>query len=208
VTVLLLIRHGNTDLTGKRLYGRRPGVHLSEEGHRQAERLAERLKEVRLTALYVSPLERCTETAEPVAAACGLQARRAPGLAEIDYGRWTGRTFGSLARTRLWRRVHRVPSSVRFPGGETLAEAQRRVVAVLEDLAGRHPRGAVALVTHGDVIKLAVAHYAGIHIDLYQRIEAGPGSIAAVALRDGIPVVLRVNDTGTLDDLVPRTGSR
>jgi probable phosphoglycerate mutase len=97
---------------------------------------------------------------------------------------------------------------VRFPGGETLGEAQRRVVAVLEELAGRHPRGAVALVTHGDVIKLAVAHYAGVHIDLYQRIEAGPGSISAVALRDGAPLVLRVNDTGTLEDLVPRTGSR
>jgi probable phosphoglycerate mutase len=203
VTVLLLVRHGTTELTGKRLYGRTPGVHLSEEGRRQADHLADRLRPLRLSALYASPMERCIETAEPVAEATGLEVHALPGLAEIDYGRWAGRSFASLARTRLWRRAHRVPSGVRFPDGETLGEAQLRTVRTLEEIAERHPRGSVAVITHGDVIRLALAHYAGVHLDLYQRLEAGPGSVSAVALREGMAAVLRLNDMGTLEDLAP-----
>jgi probable phosphoglycerate mutase len=59
------------------------------------------------------------------------------------------------------------------------------------------------VVTHGDVIRLALAHFAGVHLDLYQRFEAGPGSISAVSFHEGGTTVLRVNDTGTLEDLAP-----
>jgi probable phosphomutase (TIGR03848 family) len=203
VTTLLLLRHGTTDLTGKRLYGRSQDVHLSEEGRRQADQLGERVAALRPSALYTSPIGRCAETAERIAAACRLEARELEGLAEIDYGRWTGRSFASLARTRLWRRVHRVPSSVRFPDGETLAEAQRRIVDALETIVERHPQGLVAVVSHGDPIAMALAHYSGIHLDLFQRLQVSPASISAVAVHDGLPRVLLVNDTGTLEHLRP-----
>jgi probable phosphomutase (TIGR03848 family) len=203
VTTLLLLRHGTTDLTGKRLYGRSQDVHLSEEGRRQADHLGERLGPLRPSALYTSPIGRCVETAERIAAACRLEARELKGLAEIDYGRWTGRSFASLARTRLWRRVHRVPSSVRFPDGETLSEAQRRIVDALETIVERHPRGLVAVVSHGDPIAMALAHYAGIHLDLFQRLQVSPGSISAVAVNDGLPRILVINDAGTLERLRP-----
>jgi len=202
VTVVLLVRHAVTDATGKRLYGRAAGVHLSEEGLAQAKRVAARLAEVPVAALYSSPLERCVETAEPIAEACRLAVRVLPDVTEVDYGELTGRTFAALARTRLWRRLHAAPSTVRFPGGESLAAAQERVVETLRSLAERHSRSLVALVSHGDPIRLALAHYGGVHIDLYQRIEAAPSSISAVAL-DGVPRILRLNDTGTLGDLVP-----
>jgi probable phosphomutase (TIGR03848 family) len=208
VTILLLLRHGTTDLTGKRLYGRSQDVHLSEEGHRQADHLGERLAPLRPSALYSSPIGRCVETAERIAAACRLETRELDGLAEIDYGRWTGRSFASLARTRLWRRVHRVPSSVRFPGGETLTEAQRRIVDALETLVERHPRGLVAVVSHGDPIAMALAHYSGVHLDLFQRLQVSPGSISAVAVEDGLPRILLVNDAGTLEHLRPPRGGR
>lgn len=203
MTTLLLLRHGTTDLTGKRLYGRSQDVHLSEEGRRQADHLGERLGPLRPSALYTSPIGRCVETAERIAAACRLEARELEGLAEIDYGRWTGRSFASLARTRLWRRVHRVPSSVRFPDGETLSEAQRRIVDALETIVERHPRGLVAVVSHGDPIAMALAHYAGIHLDLFQRLQVSPGSISAVAVNDGLPRILVINDAGTLERLRP-----
>lgn len=204
MAVLLLIRHGVTDATGKHLYGRGPGVHLSRRGRDQAEGLAERVAGVRLDAIYSSPLERCMETAEPVAGAAGLPVRTLPGVLEVDVGRWTGRTFASLRRTRQWRLIHEVPSATAFPGGESLAAAQLRTVAALEEVAERHPRGAVAVVSHGDPIRLALAHYAGIHLDLFRRLEAAPGSISAVAVGRGEPRLLLVNGTGTLDNLAPR----
>lgn len=203
MTLLLFVRHGTTDLTGKRLYGRSPGVHLSEDGRRQAEAVARRLTPVRPTALYTSPIDRCTETAAAIAEACGLQAVRVPDLAEIDYGRFTGRSFASLARTRLWRRLHRVPSGVRFPDGETLNEAQARMVSALEAIAGRHPRGRVAVVSHADPICMALAHYAGLHIDLFMRLQVSPGSVSAVRVEDAGLKVLMVNDTGSLAHFGP-----
>ena len=204
VAVLLLIRHGVTDATGKHLYGRGPGVHLSELGRDQAKHLARRVGGVPLEAVYSSPLERCMETAEAVGEATGLSVRPLPGVLEIDVGRWTGRTFSSLRRTKQWRLIHELPSATTFPGGESLAAAQHRTVAALEEVAGRHPGGAVAVVSHGDPIRLALAHYAGLHLDLFRRLEAAPGSVSAVAVGRGAPRVLRVNDTGALDDLMPR----
>ena len=202
--LLLLVRHALTDLTGKRLYGRSEGIPLSDRGREQAKALAARFEDVPLDALYTSPLDRCEETAAPIAEATGLEARPLPGVLEIDYGEWTGRPFTSLRRLKLWKEFHGgTPSAPRFPGGETLAEAQRRAVTAVAELSERHPKETVAVVTHGDVVALILAHYAGIHIDLFQRLEIAPASVTSIALGDGSPKIRRVNDIGTLADLAP-----
>lgn len=203
MTHLLLIRHGRADAKKNRLYGTTPGIHLSDEGREQATRVAARLSSVKLAAVYSSPFERCLETAEAVAAGRDVVVKTLSDLGEVDYGEWTGRTFAALRRTVLWRQVHRLPSSVRFPGGESLQEVRDRGVRALEEIAAQHRNGVVAVVTHGDVIRLVLAHYAGIHIDLFHRLVADPASVTAVALSDGPPRILRVNDTGILTDLVP-----
>lgn len=202
MAVLLLIRHAVTEQTGKRLYGRTPGIVLSEEGRAQAERLGERLGEVPVAAVYTSPLERCMETARAIAAGRGMKPRVDRRLLEVDYGDWTGRSFPALRRTKMWARVRSAPSGVRFPSGESLVEVQRRAVAALDGLALRHPRATLAVVSHGDVVRLALAHYAGVHIDLFQRIAVEPASVSAIALDGDGPRILRMNDTGALRDLV------
>jgi probable phosphomutase (TIGR03848 family) len=204
MALMLLIRHAVTEDTGKRLYGRRPGVHLSERGRRQAASLADRLRGLPVASVYCSPLERCVETAEPIAEALGLTARIDRGLLETDLGEWTGRTFGQLRRARAWRRLLTLPSVTRFPGGESLPEVQARVVRSLAEIAERHPRSLVVVVSHGDPIRLALAHYLGLALDLSGRLHVPPGCVSAVALGDGPPSILRVGDTGTLEDLVRR----
>ena len=213
MTLMLLVRHALTDTTGKTLSGQTPGIHLSDAGRGQAQATAERLAGLRLAAVYASPLERCVETAEVVAAPHRLAVIPSPGLLEVDYGRWTGRPLTQLTRTALWRRVMQAPSSVRFPDGESLEEVQWRVTGAIGEMVERHPTSTVAAVTHAEAIRLALAHYAGVHLDLFQRLVVLPGSVSAVALGDGPPRVLRLNDTGTLDDLRlrprrrPRSGS-
>lgn len=207
-TVLLLVRHGVTDATGKRLYGRTPEVHLSERGRAQAEALAERLAALPVRAVFSSPLERCRETAAPIARALGLRVRTDRGVLETDIGAWTGRTFGQIRRSGLWRQILAVPSSARFPEGESLAEVQARTVKALEVIASRHPTEIVVVVSHGDPIRLALAHYAGAHIDHFQRFEVAPGSVSAVAIGGRAPRVLLLNDTGDLSDLLPRRTPR
>lgn len=208
MTLLLLIRHAVTAVTGKRLSGATPGIHLSDEGRSQAARLSERLAPLRLSGIYTSPLERCAETAEAIAAPRGLEVHALEDLIEVGYGTWTGRPLAQLAKTALWKRIQQSPSSVRFPGGETLTEVQRRCVAALDGLAARHPRAVVAVVSHADVIRLAVAHYAGVHLDLFQRIIVSPASVTVIGLSDRIPRIIRMNDTGSLGDLVGPPRSR
>lgn len=198
MTHIYLIRHAENDYVGKKLAGWKPGVHLNEKGRRQAQALAERLAGVRLEAVYSSPLERAIETAAPLAQARRLPILRRPALGEVKYGEWTGRSLKALARTRLWRVVQFRPSAVRFPGGETFPELQMRVVGALEAIRAEHPKGAVAVVSHGDAIRVAVAHYLGVHLDLFQRIMISPASITILHLSDGLPRLLRLNDTGPM----------
>jgi probable phosphoglycerate mutase len=210
MALLLLIRHAVTDATGSRLSGRTPGIHLSERGREQAKALAERLAAVPLATIHSSPLERCIETAEALTSGRTVGVTPDPGLLEVAYGRWTGRPLVQLARTKLWAKVQQSPSSARFPGGESLAEVQQRSIDALGAIATGHPRGIVAAVTHADVIRLALANYAGVHLDLFQRLVVSPASVSAVLLGDRIPRVVRMNDTGSLRDLVPgrRPGRR
>ncbi len=209
MTLLLLIRHGSTTATDKGvLAGWTPGIHLSDGGREQAERLAERLRGLPIRAVYSSPLERCRETAAPLAAARGLRPMVRSGLGEVRYGRWTGRPLRQLARTKLWRTVMQVPSRARFPDGESLLEVQERAVRETERIVAAHPRSAVAIVSHGDVIRLLLAHFGGAHTDMFQRLIVDPGSVSAVFAGDGLPRILKVNDTGDLADLAPSKAAR
>ena len=195
MTTFLLIRHATNDTVGKSIAGW-SDVSLNEEGRAQAERLAGRLAGARVAALYSSPLARARETAAPLARALGLEVQTSEALGEIRFGDWTGRTLDELDRDPRWRSFNTFRSATRVPGGELMLEAQTRFVAELERLRERHPRASVAVVSHGDLIKAAVAHYAGIHLDLFQRIEIGPASASIVEVDDHGPRILLLNDTG------------
>jgi probable phosphomutase (TIGR03848 family) len=204
MTMVFLIRHGLTDHTGTRLYGRTPGIHLSQRGREQAERLAERFARVRLAAVYSSPLERCMETAGPLALSQGLRVTRRPGLIEMDAGAWTNRPLSGLARTKLWQRIQRTPSEAAFPDGESFAAANARLVGELGQIAGRHPKGRVAVVSHSDSIRMMLTHVAGAHLDQFQRMIVDTASVSVVTVGAGIPRLFLVNE---VDAPLARFGS-
>jgi probable phosphoglycerate mutase len=208
MTVLLLIRHAHTDTAGKRLTGWARGVHLNERGRREAAALSDRLDGIPIRAIYSSPLERCRETAAPLARRLGLSVAARRGLLEVDYGDWTGRAIASVRRSKLWRVVQHTPSRIRFPGGESLLEVQTRAVAEIERIALAHPDDLVAVVTHADVVRLALAHFLGMPLDGLQRLVVDPASVSVIGLGDGSTRLLKVNDTGDLAALrPPRRGS-
>ncbi len=193
-TYLLLIRHGENDWVGThRLAGRTPGVHLNDTGRVQSVRLAEQLAHQPISAIYSSPLERCLETAQPLADALGLPVIQEPGVLEVDYGEWRGGDLKELAKTPEWHSVQHFPSSFRFPGGETLHEVQTRAVWALERIVRNHPNQLVAVLSHGDVIRTALAHFMGTPLDLFQRIQIATASISALAFHDLRPSVLFTN---------------
>jgi probable phosphomutase (TIGR03848 family) len=195
MTDILLIRHGENEYTrtGK-LAGWTPDVHLNQKGQAQAQALAGHLSGAPIKALYSSPLERAMETALPLARAKALRIRKFEGVGEVRYGDWTGKSLKSLARTKLWAVVQRYPATMAFPNGETFRAVQARAVNAVETVAAKHPKQLIAIFSHGDVIKLILAHYLGMPIDLFQRIMIGTGSISHIRLTGGMPFVLKVNE--------------
>ncbi len=204
-TTVLLVRHGQTPTTGKVLPGRAKGLHLADEGVRQAEITAGRIAELGgVAAVYSSPLERAKETAAPISKALGLKTVVERGLFECDFGEWTGEELKKLMKLPEWQTVQRAPSTFRFPGGESFTEMQTRMVTTLDRLRQRHPGETIVCVSHADTIKAAVAHALGTHIDLFQRIVISPASVSALTWHAGGPIVLAVNQTGrSLAELRP-----
>jgi probable phosphomutase (TIGR03848 family) len=197
MTVLYLIRHAQNEYVAKgKLAGRLPQVHLDEHGRQQAESLAGLLNAVRFKAIYASPLERAMETAAPLASARGKEIHALDGLLEIDYGKWQGYSLKALHRRKLWSVIQHQPSLAHFPEGESFAEAQARIVATLESLRRRHrsKKACIACVFHSDPIKLAIAHYLGLPIDLFQRLTVEPASISILAVGDHGSRLLKMND--------------
>jgi probable phosphoglycerate mutase len=202
---VLLVRHGVTASTGIILPGRAPGLHLSERGAAQAERVAERLRELarKPVALYASPLERTRETAAPIARTFRLRTHLDRGLLECDFGLWTGRKLNLLAKKPEWRAVQHAPSTFRFPEGESFTEMQLRMWTTLERIAAQHRNRTIVVVSHADPIKAAVTYAQGVPLDLFQRTVISTCSISAIGFTNGAPVVLSVNNTDSLKDLTP-----
>ncbi len=206
MTTLFLIRHGLTEQTGTTLYGRTPGISLDHRGLAQARDLVDRFAGVKLTGVYSSPLERCVQTVEPLAAAQRLSVVERPGLIEMDAGSWTGKSLARLRRLKQWSQVQRSPSTFRFPGdGEGFAEALERAWTDVRAIARKHPRGRVAVVTHGDIARILLCRFTGAPLDAFQRIVVDTASVSVVSMHaHAQPHVYLVNDTGGLARFRPQ----
>jgi probable phosphomutase (TIGR03848 family) len=203
-TTLVLVRHAVTAQTGPLLSGRTPGIDLSETGIGQAENVGARLAVLPVRAVYASPIERTRQTAQHIADHHGLEVRELPGVIEADYGEWTGGKIVELAKLDLWKTVQVAPSRARFPGGESIAEMQSRMVGALEEVIAAHPGELIVVVSHADPIKAAIAHFTGVHLDLFQRVVVSPASVTVFQLGAFGAALVKCNDTGSLDELVPK----
>jgi probable phosphoglycerate mutase len=190
-----LIRHGANDFLGAAIAGWAPGVSLNVQGREQAERLAWKLLGRGITHIYSSPLERALETAAPIARELGLKVEVRDAFGEVRFGEWTGKRFEELARDPRWKLFNSYRSGTRPPGGELMVESQARIVGELESLRARHGQETVAVVSHSDIIRAALIHYAGIPTDLYSRIEISPASFSVLELNDWGPRILKINET-------------
>jgi probable phosphoglycerate mutase len=152
-----------------------------------------------VSAIYSSPLERCVQTVRPLAAARRLTLRTDEAFLEMEAGQWTGRTLAQLRRTKAWRTVQQTPSDFVFPGGEAFMDAQARVVTAIDRLAARHRKGSIVIATHGDIVRIALAHYLATPLDDFQRIVIDTAAVSVLLLGDARPHVLLVNDTGGLE---------
>lgn len=155
----IFIRHGQTDWnTLQKVMGRQP-IPLNDKGRREAQGVADLLKDVKLEVVATSPVERALETAEII-----VQNRQntklivEDGLNEVDYGEWVNLKISEIV-TRypdVWQDYHGNPEAMKIPGGEELLKTKERAVSAVTKLREKFSEGRLAFVSHADVIKLAV----------------------------------------------------
>lgn len=217
----ILIRHGrSTANTRGLLAGWLPGVDLDDTGREQAAGLVERLAGTPFVHLVTSPLDRCQQTAQPLAQAHGLTPEVHEGIGECRYGAWTGRPLKELTDEPLWRVVQDRPSEATFPDGddfpgESISAMSTRAVATIREIDARvsQEHGAHAVwgaVSHGDIIKAVLADAVGTALDDFQRLHADPASVSVVHYTEKRPMLLRSNDSGvsSLRPAPPEEGAR
>jgi len=195
MTTMLLIRHAVNDYVDKAIAGRKPGVHLNALGREQANRLVERLADRPIAAIYSSPMERATETAEPLARRLGLPVQIEEGIHEWNAGVFTGRSLDDLENDADWKRHHVYRLGNRLPGGELVIEVQARFVEALERLRHAHDEQTIALFSHADPIKMALFYYLGVSLDNLSRMQLDAASVTVLELSDWGAKIVKVNDT-------------
>jgi len=180
---VILCRHGEAEGAAGRFCGRFD-PELSAAGLRQAEALAAALGET--ARVWSSPARRAVETAKAI----GPEPIVDPDLRELDFGEADGLSFDEVAARwpELYDEWLRRPTEVRFPGGEAFADFRSRVL----DAMGRiGPDGVV--VTHGGVVRTALAHWLGMPDEAIVRIDVGHATVSVVEWLDGSPVVRLLN---------------
>ena len=205
MTTFLFIRHALVDAVGVSIAGWTPGIRLNREGRLQARSLGRGLRGFAIAAVYSSPLERAQETADIIADQLEIAVQVCDSIGEIRYGEWTGWELARLRGNRTFDLFNSFRSSTRVPGGELLIEVQARVVGEIERLRNRHPDETVILVSHGDVIRAAIAHLAGVPLDLLHRIEISPASVSVARIGESDAELVCVNTAGTIREF--RRGS-
>ena len=191
----MLVRHADTDAAMRgRCYGSLD-VGLSPEGRRQARELGSALRGVSLAAVYSSPLSRALDTAAAIAAPHGLEPVVEGNLREIDFGELEGLLYEDIEaeRPELFREWMETPGSVRFPGGEALADLRARVRPTVAEIRERHEGEVVALVAHGGVIRIVLADALDLADGALFRLGQAFGGLSVVDWVDGSPVVAVVN---------------
>jgi broad specificity phosphatase PhoE len=207
MTTFLLIRHGFTDVIGNTIVGRLPGIHLNERGRVQARRLSQALAGSRLDAVYTSPLERARETAGAIAEPHGLAPETMESIGELDAGDWAGTALDALNRDERWRSWNTWRSGNRAPAGESMLDVQRRMADEMIRLRAVHPEATLALVSHGDPIRAALAYFLGISLDLCLRLEVSPASVSIVRLAEWGPQIAGIGLRADGFALLPITTS-
>jgi broad specificity phosphatase PhoE len=210
-TRLYLVRHGATQLSVEDRFAGDIGVDLSADGRSQAERLAVRVRDHSISAIYSSPLSRAIETARIIATGCGLEPRLSDGLREIHHGHWEGLTrqeveTGFAAEYAAWEED---PFTFAPEGGESGVSVLARALPALREIVVRHAGLNVLAVSHKATIRLLLSSLLGFDPRGYRdRLDQAPACLNVLDFHDPVRARLMLfNDTSHYSDR-PRTADR
>src|SRR5205085_6950790 len=196
---IFLIRHGATVLTAEDRFAGATDVELSDEGREQVRRLADRLGEEKITAIYASPLGRTVETAQILAKPHNLEVQTRDGLREISHGRWEQMTRKEVEKAfpeeaAAWEKD---PYTFAPVGGESGLAVTARALPELLEIVRTHPGTTVLVVSHKATIRLLLSSLLGFDPRRYRdNLDQSPCALNIVDFKDPVRARLTLfNDT-------------
>lgn len=180
----ILVRHATCEHMDEMLLGRTVDAPLDARGMRQAEATAKALRHHENLLVVSSPRRRTRQTAAAIAALTGCEVASSDAIDELDFGRWSGRTFAQLAEDADWRYWNEHRGSAAMPSGERMADVQARVLPELNRWREAFPGRVIAIVTHAEVIRAALMYWLDAPLDGYSRLAIHPASCSTVSLGD------------------------
>ena len=196
---IFLVRHGATVLTAEDRFAGATDVELSDEGREQVRRLASRLSQENIKAIYASPLGRTVETAKILAEPHGLEVQTRDGLREISHGRWEQMTRKEVEKAfpdeaAAWEKD---PYTFAPVGGESGLAVTARALPVLMDIVRQHPTSNVLVVSHKATIRLLLSSLLGFDPRRYRdNLDQNPAALNIVDFKDAVSARLTLfNDT-------------
>ena len=203
VTRAFMVRHGATVLSAEDRFAGATDIALSDEGREQTRRLAERLSDENITAVYASPLGRTVETAQILAAPHKLEVQTRDGLREINHGRWEQMTRHEVEEkfpeeAAEWEKD---PYTFAPLGGESGLAVTARALPVLIDIVRTHPGENILVVSHKATIRLLLSSLLGFDPRRYRdNLDQKPAALNIVDFRGATRARLSLfNDTSHYD---------
>ena len=199
MTEIVLIRHGETEWNVADIFRGRTDIELNETGLRQAKLLAEYLGNVKMDAIYSSPLKRASKTAEIIASYHKLDIDIDPGLSDFNFGKWQGLSHQEVKDKykELYTGWINHPDRVKMPAGESLDDVRKRTMGVVTTVIARY-RGTVVLVSHRVVNKVLICALLGLDNSHFWNIKLDTCGITTFTYENERFILTKHNDTSYL----------
>jgi broad specificity phosphatase PhoE len=199
MTQIILVRHGETEWNVKEVFRGRIDIELNETGLKQAQLLAKYLSDIKIDAIYSSPLKRALTTAEIMANYHKLKVEIAPSLIDFDYGEWQGLPHQEVRDeySRLYAQWINHPDRLRMPAGESLDEVRKRAMNVVDRVIAKY-EGSVVLVSHRVVNKVLICALLGLDNSHFWNIKQDTCGITSFTYENEQFILTKHNDTSYL----------
>lgn len=196
---IILVRHGETEENVREIFRGRLDPDLNETGFKQAELAADYLKDLKIKAIYTSPLKRALETAKTIAKLHNLTPRISEGLIDFDFGQWQGLSHQEVKAKYpvLYEKWHRTPHLVKTPKGEKLSAVRESVISATRE-AIKHKRS--VLVSHRVPLKVLICDLLGLKTSRFWNVKIDVAGITIFEYdpENGSFILTKHNDTSHL----------
>lgn len=196
----MIVRHGETAWNKADIFRGRVQIGLSEDGLKQADKLAEYLSKKKINAVYCSPLQRALQTAQSVAGRQQLPAFPVEGLTDLDFGKWEGvpRQEVKTKYPEIFQLWLERPDLAIIPEGESLQEARGRSMNSLNKIIAENKDGTVAVVTHRVITKVLECALLGLDDSHFWNIEQDTCGVTTFLYTGKIFILKYHNDVSFL----------